>query len=936
MQVESTVSGHDKFWDSLPGLSPFANEADVEQRLIAPLLAALGYEMDDIRQKVPVPIVRGTKKGRPFEADFVIYAGATHNRDTSLLVIEAKAPKFSLKNAKEQAESYAVELRIPVFLLTNGMVLQVWQLQQTRESTLVFESDVICLAEQRPRLESLISKQALIKQVEALEIKKLSAELNFRDYKLAELSRSEQHAIPRRLATERGDAVLSTSLMELYNAGALIIAPSGYGKTVLCRQLVNQAVNGGLYNSESISVVEFPLFEFALAKCDALDFIYQRIKAKQSEISLASVKSSIQRYGVTLVCDGFEYVSDSLRPSVESQLRLFKRDYPNAQLFIFSRVSVPAHLELPCLLLEKLDSQEQKDIVVGIMGKEFPAFGIPKFLAGLSEVPLLLSRIIKFFMVNTTFPNRLEDLFEHWLTQLSEGFTSTPTTKVYFNEAMLLIAVSNVRCRLSAIEALKLVTGAGLGSESFDNLINAGVIVSTGTSVGFVHDALGDYLHARALAQRPQAEFLEHLETLDIQPDSLLPVMLISLVQESASRKRLWEKFEALSLRQYIDVARICKAAGEPRLDDIQEFLSEVLNGIDIMRVRYFPDISYVLRSSLAHEYFPVDDIAIHGDIDPKESSRLSYKITPSNNVSLRVKQAPPSDNRMVYDVDLTRTRLNINGGRYAAALQLKSALNDIVRRRSFRGGILLANERSLSRLRYLALLGFREITPEDSLTELLIQLRPLANKVVSARQHSDIAFSVNSLTDDLRFLQEAGHQNLEWWWLPHWDDEDQMFEEPALVKSYLDFHFSRATDLYMEVVNASFGCVASEFSYLNAMPFRREVLVLGESGERAINWYWVPVPEQNADDARTVCWFEHELPDGLFDSPTKSKHLSSELLRLKRSVGGIYTSGGGGAFPSPNKFYQGRQYNFETPTLTEVAKMIASDVDGLFWNLLH
>lgn len=934
MHADFTVSGYDRFWESLSSLGPFANEADVEHRLVAPLLATLGYEIDDIQPKVPVSLTKGTKKGRSFEADMVVYAGLPKNRDTSLLVIEAKSPKKTLEDAKDQAESYAVALRTPVLLLTNGVDLQVWQLQRTHESALIFESNVMRLAEQRPRLEHLLSKQSLIRQIEMLEIKKISAELNFKDYKLAELSRNKLRAIARRLVTELGDVVLSTSLMESYSKGALIIAPSGYGKTVLCKQLMEQAIEKSICNFEHVGAIDFPLFEFAQSNCDVMDFICQRIKAKQAQISLATVRFSVQRFGVTLVCDGYEYVPYSLRSSVDSQLRLFKRDYPDSQIFIFSRSSMPVRLELPCLLLEKLDSQEQKNLVVETMGKEFPAFGIPKFLTALSEVPLLLSRIINFFMVNSAFPSRLEELFEHWLTQLSEGFTSTPTTKIYLNEAMLLIADSSVKRRLTAIEALKLITDAGLGSECFDNLHNAGIIVSTGTGVGFLHDALGDYLHARALAKKPQAEFLESIDTLDIQPDSLLPVMLISLVYESACRKRLWGKIDAFPLRQYINVARSCKAAGEPNQDNVQEFLNEVLSGVDIMQVRYFPDISHELRSSLAYVHVPVDDVAIHGDIDSTSSSKLSYKITPSDGLSLRVKQTSPSDNRMVHDVDLKRSRLNMNGGRYAAALNIKGALNEIVRQRNFRGGVLLANERSLSRIRYLASLGFRKFTPDDSLAYLLDQLRPFANEVVPARQHSDIAFPINSLIDDLRCLQDAGREIIEWWWLPHWDNEDQMFEKPELVKAYLNFHFSRATDLYIEVVNASFGSVASEFSYLNAMPFRREALVSGGSGERAINWYWVPV--QKVDDSRTICWFEHELPDGVFMNSTKSKHISTELLRLNRSVGGIYTSGRGGAFPAPNKFYQGRQYNFEAPTLSEVAEMVKSDISGLFWNLLH
>ena len=66
----------------------------------------------DIEPKFPGIFQEG--KGRKHEADFVVFSGPPHNKDTSLIVVEAKAPSESLKDARCQAELYAFNLRTPL------------------------------------------------------------------------------------------------------------------------------------------------------------------------------------------------------------------------------------------------------------------------------------------------------------------------------------------------------------------------------------------------------------------------------------------------------------------------------------------------------------------------------------------------------------------------------------------------------------------------------------------------------------------------------------------------------------------------------------------------------------------------------------------------------------------------------------------------------
>lgn len=934
MSGETTSNGDDSCWHVLATQLAFNNEAEVERRFVCPLLQALGYAPHDIASQVSVTFKQGAKKGRPFQADFVAYAGAEHSLTTSLMVVEVKAFKASLADAKEQAESYAYALRAPVLLITNGCSLEVWQTRQAGESELIFESHVTDLLKQRPELERLIAKQALVKFVEGLKQTTLTGAADFTEYKHAELTRLQQRAVPRRLLAEAGVEVSSTSLLEAYGEGALIVAPSGYGKTVLSRQLVMDAIHAGLCNLQAIDAVDVPLFDFSSLGGDLLDFIYQRIKAHQPEITLAGMKQSIQAHGITLVCDGFEYVPEHARKNVESQIGLFRRDYPRVQTFIFSRSSVVLRSSLPCLKLTKLNHQEQREVTISVMGKAFPFTGMPHVLTELSEVPLLLRLIIDFFVENSAFPSRLNELFEQWLSHLRDAVASTPTDRVHFDNALLLIASMGLQRRMSASQVLKAIETSGAHAGIFDKLVSSGALLYRGTSVGFAHDALADYLHARALMDLPDGEVQGAIATVTIQADSLLPVMMILLAQTPESCALVWQKLEALPIRRYVEIARICKGAGEPEHDNAQAFLTGTLNTVEAMLNRYFPEVKGLLKTALVYSQLPVRDLAIEGGIDPEQPWIFLYRLNASRIQAPRVMQQPPSDHSWVRHLDLKNTRLNLNGGHYAAAQAIKSAVYEMVRQQNLRGGALLANERSLSRLRYLDSIRVLSVTPEHSLSENLACLRPLCDAIVPARGHNQVAFSIRSLIDDLERLQREGWQKLEWWWLPLWGNEDQIYEQPERVKAYLDAHFARASALYLEIVNTSFGCVAKAFSYFNLMPFRREAIVFGEPHERSLNWYWVPV--EHATQAATVCWFEHEVGDGLFNNAATRDHIAYELIRLQRSLSAMYTTGGGGAFPAPDLRFQGQQYSFETPTLTEAMSMIKSDIEGLFWDLIH
>jgi len=68
---------------------------------VLPLLYALGYEPEGVVPK-PSVVFRERRRGRKPEADFACYCGTPHDRNNSLLVVEANAPNEPLGGEEGQ------------------------------------------------------------------------------------------------------------------------------------------------------------------------------------------------------------------------------------------------------------------------------------------------------------------------------------------------------------------------------------------------------------------------------------------------------------------------------------------------------------------------------------------------------------------------------------------------------------------------------------------------------------------------------------------------------------------------------------------------------------------------------------------------------------------------------------------------------------------
>jgi len=187
------MADNKSIWDNPPGIQPTANEATVEVQLVAPLLTALGYGDADISAKHPVRFQQG-RVGRPAEADFAIFDGANRDLGNCLFVVEAKRPNEPIVTAQAQAESYAMYLRALVYIVTDGISLELWQFRMTARSKLVLKCNVSDLGANRAAIEAVVNRanlRAYRDKVREPSICDVSADVSA--YENAELERLAQH-----------------------------------------------------------------------------------------------------------------------------------------------------------------------------------------------------------------------------------------------------------------------------------------------------------------------------------------------------------------------------------------------------------------------------------------------------------------------------------------------------------------------------------------------------------------------------------------------------------------------------------------------------------------------------------------------------------------------------------------------------------------------
>jgi hypothetical protein len=921
-------------------------EGNVELRFIIPLLHALGYEDDDIDSKFPVVFQEG-RLGRKPEADFVCFYGPLHDRDTSLLVIEAKKPGEALSDSKAQGESYAANLRAPLLLLTNGEALQVWQLRATQESACVLNIPVSSLAAERGNIERLLGKAAVYDYCRSFHVKTiLEASADYGRYETAELKRILRHGPSivrtlRRVVDGKQPASIGTDrLLAECPSGAIVVASSGYGKTTLARQLLRQAIEERWRVSRTLLPFDVPLADLEQSGLSILAFMHERLSAHCPGVTPASLATMLRDLGATILCDGFDRTTGPFQKKVSAELTHLLRDYPRVQLFVFSRAALKPAIPLPLLDLERLSDDQVRELEKAILSDGSATFFsivgmMPPTLRALRDNPLLLRLALGYWKRENDFPRKIELLFRSWLDNVLATEPSDHVSAARREHALTLLSQATIDSPVTNLEAIALFKKHDLPPAVLNELIGCDAVRASSSVIEVQHEALADYLRARAVASMTDDEVVLLLPSLSMPADSFFPVLLMAQLRTRRLQSALWKRLSDINLGVYLDALRYrFDLSGElEQLDPTklsEDYLCDLIDGIEGPLNGFFPELREAVLENITGDGNAT--LAATGCVHAYPGG-LEYKLHALEPNGARVTVATPTFPGTLRGVNLDLSRYRIDSARLLGMTLLRDTLFETVKHLQLKGGPGWAAERLIGRVRYLAERHGVELSLTDSFDKLETLLKPHADAWVEDGIFSgQERFSIRSLLDDIETLRAVGNTELDPWWLRLGWDDSAMLQDEEVIRHVLDEEHRRVQLVYAEIVQNTFPAMAGQMSSFTALPIRWKLTVLRRDrtvGTSTVYFHWLPVAtwdEAGAD----VAFTDHSVP-----SPDWKEALDA-LARLNRPNSHVRRFGGFTQLP----FYDGRQWNghFDGATTVthEVCSLLMDELKQLFDALPH
>ncbi len=820
------------FWENLP-LHGLATEADVELRLVVPLLHALGYEDSDIAPKHPVVFQEGRVGRRP-EPDYVCFNGPTRDKSASLLVVEAKKPGEALQSGKAQGESYARNQLSPILIMTNGKMLEIWQLQTTQESALVLRSSTSDLRKNRGKIERYANKTALLAYCKTLQFKSIvEASADYNIYIDAELKRTTNRRVSIERTLQRpgsnnpDDCVKTGRLIDSFPNGACIIAASGYGKTTLANSLFRQAIQA-LRLCERIQLAfEISLPDFAQSQISFLEFLHRRLSPHCPGVTISALEQILIDEGACLVCDSFDRVAPGNRALMQSHLGNLVRDYPKTQIFIFSRRTLRPNVDLPILELRQLGWEEmlsiEKSVFTSSDVQHSVVRSMPKILFDLCKTPLLLEQALVFFKSTRTLPTQLSDLFQSWLENILKVEPSEFVTAIEREKGLAVIATSTVNSPIAGEEALNRFKQIGLRPEILNDLIACDALSSIGSIVEVQHEAMADYLRAKTVASLKEDAALDALANLPVVDGALFPSLLMATLTTNRLQSAWWRRLAGTNIQAYGDALRYRydTSAEMKKLDANRlsyEYLHDLLDGIEVPLLGSFAELRgtvarYLLRNCQAN--FAVQGL-VHSD-----QNHLTYMLQPrvrpeTPRITIGFPDSPGERNFL----NLELLGLRLDSGRQLGTRLLCETILKIVKQQDVNGGAIWAAERLLGRVRYLVERCGFPIALNASLDSVETLLSPDRGKTVLSNDYrNESLFSINSMLDDIQTMRRASMDKLDPWWLRLGWNKSKDVQKDEVISAVMDEHFRRVQLAFAEVVETSFPRFSKAMNFYTALP---------------------------------------------------------------------------------------------------------------------
>lgn len=917
------------FWSDIQN-AKFNNEASVETRLIIPLLHTLGYTDDDICSKYPVVFHEG-RRGRKPEADFVVFYGPIQDKNTSLITIEAKTPGEPFEDAKKQGESYAANIRTPFLLLTDGIILEVWQLQPTQESECILKTLVKSLCSARGKIELYLNKESVRTYCHSLLHKNITiATEDFGNYEIAELKRTNfyQPFIKRTLVEQKEKSISSKELLSLYPSGAIILAPSGFGKTTLSYKLLQQAIEMRQSLEATKLPFDLPLPDWAESEVSVLEFMKHRITAYYPGITDSSLKDLLRDKGAILICDDFDRLSATKQRKIETEIKNLRRDFTTLQFFIFSRGSKRPISSLPTLELSEFSTEQQRELCDQF---NLPTHLIPDNLYKLCTHPLLLKRTLDYWQRETKLPSKIEELFRFWVDSLLLTESGQNVSSINCEAALTLLAKETIDTPVNKVKALRLLKDNDFSEMVLDQLLGYDAIRIDGSTLALQHEALADYLRALDIVTNEEDIIHQIISSLSLEGDSFFPILLMALLPSRHLQKILWEKLSHVNLNIYFDSLRyrsdISGKMIKATSDDFSfQYLEDLIEGIEFPLNGFFPQLQDIVIKQLANN--GDHEMAITGweNPNPAQVDFAFHSLENGDKITVGI----PHDQYNHHWANLKLSGYRLDSGRLLGAKHLKENLFKIIANRRLKGDKTWASERLIGRLRYMEKEYRIPLDELETLESLKNFLKPDADKFVSSDSFSKLPnFPIKELLDDISILQGYGQNTLDFWWIRlGWKSAIDISDN--VMKKLLDEHFRRLQLVYKEIIENSFKTVSDQFGFYWALPVRWDCAVVKSYPSPWLNEKWFPVSSWNEIGADTE--FSESKPERF--NWNGFSEIQNALLSLSRTKCNSFYWGCAGLMPRFDGYNLLGRYDGETTVVRSVCKLIERDIKRLFDNL--
>ncbi len=817
-------------------VEPSASEAIVEQKVVQPLLQLLGYDEDDIVPKYSVSFQQGRKSGRPSEADFVVFGGKPHDRNSSIIVVEAKRASENISTARAQAESYAIALKAPFIILTNGVNFEVWRLRPTMENELIISMDICDVSTRFGQLESCIGKEATLAYARKIEREWVFTPLIvFRDYvdKQIEKSNKYQSTSARRLHKPYdSDKGVQTSDLNFLTEckGAVIIGSSGMGKTVVGYRIFRQLLQDHLDTAGEVMPFYINLVD--VGHETLLEYALSAIRSAYPALSMHSFESLLRERSVTIICDTFDQAQE--HDILAAEFRKLLTRYDKLRLIVLTRRSSAPEIGLPIYELLPLSHQEQHE-VAGDMWRVLHR--IPEVAKRLCENPLLLSLFVEHWRTHDRLPNDLAQLFQTWLDRILRPQTTQPSEREMLLHAMIALAQAPDQLSISA--ALIILQSNGLPINYLDVLVHRDAIEVHNRVVSFSHESLRDYLKALSIKELDLASAKQVVEAADLATDSLFPILLMSLFRDPERKAMLWSRLGATSLETINGVVAFNSRdwyTGDLDPSRLQEFLTGVADGIDLMVESFLPQMRSAILRSITWNHS--QHVCVAGEADS-----ISYAIS-------FLPRTDRSPRTMVAQLDLKNARhgwqssggpIDWMRGCTIGINNVERAVLDLVRKGKLSGGLMWRREVVCGWLRVLKNGSYFEVPNTTDVTAIADSLERH-----TTRNFSYHGFAGSVSTEDvieiieyLRYLKNIGIEHIdERESAPNNEWDIQQMPHDKIVDIVIRI-FTDAQHLYKEIVENNFLKISAELRHFNLFPARVNIKFERFLEKWHIKMYW-------------------------------------------------------------------------------------------------